>query len=991
MATFEEWNERLVNFFFNLNNTGKEVRLDVDQELLDQEFDDMGGSAGFLEAVKDGPKVINRQSSLLDKFKFLFEKWFDRRENEKAYQDIPTHMPYLCLFCYAWNVGDDFNLLNYMGRLELLYPRHGLTTLTALNIFENQDYGIFDVLPTWANHRHQGCNGSLGFFHPRKIGHKDGVGWPLGQVVMSSARKNRLGFLFSSIGVNPDDDINIYDLKSRLLVNQTEATWTLGPNLFRLIKYENDGHQNLLEIIKSELHDWDGSIPVSMNDMAANTRMANCTPLILLKIHDGNFFASMTIDNDQERYPDGEFEFDLDGETIFFPIRYEGQERANFQNSARNDLDCSQRIFESLTAQGTWKNESNQSNVNLKYSSYGFIFLKPENTNQLIQVHNLPRDGILYLLLNTNDHEISGAWHQLRNNPLIQRGILQEFTPRPVFNLIRQQNANCEIWAIVGIEKLPKELLAPPLFTFNSNESTNYARLVGGYRVKSRRGRNTYFYWGPPQVSLENKEGNLILNAIDAEVKLISTKPFIHLDHTSTKDYIETYSLAPEIGKRSIQINVMQGERLIQTLYVFFLWDNDSVGQDLNNIFRVNRLGFKAEENDDSYLSGVSIHPDQMPINNALQSNTISHFPFFLKKPNEKLQLKKSNDFLTWMSDYGEKICFSDARAFVLSHEVNLYPKQQRIESGLSMIMAMRQLGHIEIETDSSGRFKYVRPMPPCLYALPFKNDQDSYYFALTGCYSSNLLTSLRESASNLGLGWFSTSQIGGGNYEKIHHLVPSLEIVHGPSNSIFDLANKNKILIVKEPPAVSIANWAGSLGDWEILLDWSSDLRQVGFEVFQNQDFCFSSGQIEQNDISLLRGKDPKTDRIDRYQLKRRTNNGMISYASVSHREWGCWYSLFKSSSPAKAFQRKLPFAYFPKDGRVVTPVLADFPYLLSKALILCSGLSPSYILSNDFSKDEKEILKNIFPCYKGMFIQFYFVPMEIAKLVFKKVFPQS
>ena len=989
MATFEEWNERLVEYFFNPNNAGKEIRLDVDQELLDQEFDDLGGSGGFIQSIQVGPLGIPLQWSLKKKFQALFDNWYDNREINMAFRVAPSHMPYLCMFCYAWNIDDnEINIHNYMDRLDNLYPNHGLTTLTALNIFENQKYGIFDILPTWANHSEKGHNGALGFFRPKNIGGLAGVGWPLGQVIMSSSRKNRLGFLFDAIGVNPDNDIENSDLQRRLINHPQETTSTLGKTLFTFIE-NND--QDILDIVKSELLDWDGSIPVSMDNVNVRQRMANCTPLILLKLRHRKFFVTLTIDNDQERYLDGEFKFDLDGEPVFFPIRYGRQERVNFQNPSGDDLDFSERIFNSLTAEGIWKNESNESDINLKYLCQGFVFLKPENSNQLVQVRNLPRDGILYLLLNKNDAEVINAWNQIRNNPSVQARILLEFTNNPFFELIREKNQDCEIWIINGIEKLPAECLKLPLFNFNPIESTKYARLIGGYRVKSRKGRDTFFCWGPPQVSLENRDGSLILEAIDAKLKLISTQPCIQLDGDISQVNLQTYSLAPDTGKKSVQINVKLNPygKILQTIYVFFLWNSDSIGDFSHDSFRINRLGLTAENSPDSYLSGVNIHLGELQNPNTMQINRDTHFSFFLRNNNNDT-LRNSNDLITWLADYGKKINFSDACAFILSQQFNVYPKSQLIESALPTIMAMRQLGHIEIETDSSGRFQYVRPMPPCIYVLPFKDQPDYSYFALTGCYSSDLLRRLRASADTLGLNWFSTSQIGGGNDEKIHHLVPAVEILHGTMASVDELAKINDIFIVKEPPAFSVGNWASNLLEWEKSLGWSFDYRPIGIEVFQNQEFCFKSIDNTTSAISLLRGKDPKTYRIHRHQLRRITN-GRYEYAFVSQREWGCWYSLFKSTSSDGGLQHKQPFVYFPEDGRVVTPLLADFPYLLSRALVLCSGLSPSYIYSSDFGQKDKEKIINIFPGYYGLFVQYYYVPSELANLVFDKVSPQS
>src|SRR5689334_84491 len=55
MSTFADWNCRLHEYFFCPANAGKSVRLAVNRELLDDEFEDLGGSEDFERAVLSGP------------------------------------------------------------------------------------------------------------------------------------------------------------------------------------------------------------------------------------------------------------------------------------------------------------------------------------------------------------------------------------------------------------------------------------------------------------------------------------------------------------------------------------------------------------------------------------------------------------------------------------------------------------------------------------------------------------------------------------------------------------------------------------------------------------------------------------------------------------------------------------------------------------------------------------------------------------------------
>ncbi|MEI7488709.1 MAG: hypothetical protein WCJ72_15140, partial [Chryseobacterium sp.] len=172
MATFEEWNQRLLDFYFNPLNKGVNIRFEVDKEFLDEEFYDLGGSAGFLKAVRAGPAQLNDidYPNLASKFLELLEPWEDARQENADRLSSPKHMPYLILFCYAWNIGSDQNPQSYFVRLTQLYPNHGLKSLTECHLYSNeyQENGVFHDLPNWANLPYpDGMGGRNGFFFPK--------------------------------------------------------------------------------------------------------------------------------------------------------------------------------------------------------------------------------------------------------------------------------------------------------------------------------------------------------------------------------------------------------------------------------------------------------------------------------------------------------------------------------------------------------------------------------------------------------------------------------------------------------------------------------------------------------------------------------------------------------------------------------------------------------------------------------------------------------
>src|SRR5690554_6723756 len=104
---FAEWNLRLLRSFFSEANRGEEVFLRVDKDFLDQIGQDIGGDAGFLEAVRSGPVWLDEYSSFVKRIltlikqrtqKELFSRDYKNPSDfDPAYRDLnaPAYLPYL--------------------------------------------------------------------------------------------------------------------------------------------------------------------------------------------------------------------------------------------------------------------------------------------------------------------------------------------------------------------------------------------------------------------------------------------------------------------------------------------------------------------------------------------------------------------------------------------------------------------------------------------------------------------------------------------------------------------------------------------------------------------------------------------------------------------------------------------------------------------------------------------------------------------------------
>jgi hypothetical protein len=128
VSTFTVWNDRLRDYFFCEANAGNHVRLAVNRNLLDDEFEDLGGSEDFEHAVYRGPdwptgfdeelRDFYHQSGLEERAIGMHHAWdgLDRRPPGYDYLGAwgtwrrvpPPYLPYLCLFSYAWTLDESW-------------------------------------------------------------------------------------------------------------------------------------------------------------------------------------------------------------------------------------------------------------------------------------------------------------------------------------------------------------------------------------------------------------------------------------------------------------------------------------------------------------------------------------------------------------------------------------------------------------------------------------------------------------------------------------------------------------------------------------------------------------------------------------------------------------------------------------------------------------------------------------------------------------------
>ena len=248
---FTRWNQAIVEHFFREELAGKQVFLFVDDGLvtdIERRNDFPPGS--FRDIVgADSPsavKVAQRCLTCCDN-----GGW-----RTKAGSVYPPYLVFLALFSMAAGIDEpDLPDHAYYNRLRRYL---GLPDGGQLPGFGRVGDEVWKDLERWATYD---MDGSLGIFQVRIYGQQRHVGVPRSQTLLWEEEVKSLPRIFAAADLDPTDDptdqvlVQAMERHARTLRRPTRQT------LFR--PRDDVLRMALLEVIRSELSDWDGSVSKS--------------------------------------------------------------------------------------------------------------------------------------------------------------------------------------------------------------------------------------------------------------------------------------------------------------------------------------------------------------------------------------------------------------------------------------------------------------------------------------------------------------------------------------------------------------------------------------------------------------------------------------------------------------------------------------------------------------------------------------------------------
>ncbi len=255
MDAYRQWNDALASHFFSTDMAGRNVRLYVNQDLIDQMERDMSEAGPFQAAVaRDlwyAQKVCRRAFR-------EFRRWRDR---ELPY---PPYIGYLSFFVLAGDIDGDFAPHAYYPRLwELL----GLEGRRGMIPGFNRMHYLWKDLEEWSVYDRQA---ELGVFQAHSVGGYVHVGYPLSQLLFVEQERRAFPAIFYDAGLDPTENYPADELARSLRrpigrQRLRARTWNLLAN-----RQDEELYRALMDAVAEELADWDGTV--------APTTQASTTP-----------------------------------------------------------------------------------------------------------------------------------------------------------------------------------------------------------------------------------------------------------------------------------------------------------------------------------------------------------------------------------------------------------------------------------------------------------------------------------------------------------------------------------------------------------------------------------------------------------------------------------------------------------------------------------------------------------------------------------------
>lgn len=940
----------------------------IDGALLDENFKELGGEEGFLDSIKTGPEWFPKQKANLNEIcKCLHRQWKEPQNRPVDYPklplEVPPFLPYLCLFSYAWTIKWKGDQKDFGKRMEELYPKHGLNKNQNMKWCTEH---LWQGLADWSAEQSE-----FGFFKVERLGAMKHVGISRAQTLFRPREINKLPEIFSSCGLQSEDADDLNNIHEALILSEHSWHYKLPKVITSLIlDWEKTGDpmaEAVLQILSEELSQWNGevdrhsrryvpSIKIFRSILADNGALK-----IDLCVSEENVVKLSSLELKTEEETVGRFSTEgpliaiLKQNSNSWDPYFVGAPKTGGAHSVDDDFGNEDHICKWIPRAIS-------------------LFQTKLSNGRLIETDVPPSSGNCICLVSEVGKKRFDSWRKDHESLVTKLEI-----PCP---------PKWEIYRLSKIESLNMDSF--PLDRRASSEAS-IIKLTAGTRIAPDK----YMDYDLPMVS--STVSGIILDCAGA--KLSEVEDSATQSQAWGMPEYRQYELTDYDGGGTILISAQQGQE-DQEVRVLNVIESSQLPGNLRRhdaAFSVDKFGWPGEKG----LRGSILHADYVP----------TSWP-------EHEYYELPDDFFANGID-PRKI--SDAK-FQFSEVLGLKGKYNYSELKGRMISLcdvgegdffralrfMRDLGDIDTCMEDNGIISHIYPNKAELVVMPWKKD-GQYVAALRGAYTLTAFKSYLDSAEQKGIKTLSLVE-----YNDLANILPPTTYFQFDTlNELASFSGACRLECdIGSPAARRLAEWSGNLDEWFSMLESSETTSGAGKieKYYDTNKFAFRNRKDEDErhryELFLI------SRRVGQFRAPpvvnmRKSNpnaNGtweILLDANIREAAWPKWYlqSILTGPNHGEMTYRqdrngepeevdRLPIFY--QDNELLLPRELSLPYVLSRALTLCSAIPPTRIpaegtayadIAGNFTgKDSGNGYKGELWLYRG-------VSYELAELILAKV----
>ncbi|MEX0386024.1 hypothetical protein [Spiribacter onubensis] len=940
MEPFSEWNLRLLRSFFSEASGGEEVFLRVDRDLLDQIGQEIGGDRGFLEAVRRGPEWLVTGSSLVSAVRTLVWQrsmpamrpvnYIDPGRYDPVYRRVhaPAYLPYLA----ALVRNDTEHPRGYYEGLKI--------DLQLEHVFRSGEMEQLELawkdLQRWTEE----LKGKYGRFRLRTLGGYSRIGIPRSQSILHNRDIEELPRAFVESEISPSHELDESEV-TRIL-NEVRASSSSYSAAFSAALNNSDFEQPIRAAIVAAYAEWDGTIPPRGNSgqvKNASTQQPEWGQARLglcLAVKGDEPVTLVPMWQVPSLQDSGYFQLNPPDSEVVWEGAFTGTDGSVSKHAPHN-------------VDNIWQMAKRAYHEPLRFDVQCFSSEDSEPTTvavllprRQLWVLTARRDGVSgEIVLHEGMLPGSGQAFLLACPENVNR--LKEYLSRekPKHSIIAAQEFPAD-WLLVRLHEcgdLTSDQRRLPDGSDGTHPKPRAIRFVGGRSV--RRGYSRMYLWYDPPcleldapegarlevpagLTLREEEGGCDSRGQESDAKFQPRRRFqVEVNDSKSASYeLRAWVGSELLGKAKLRVAGHGGE----------LVDN----QQAHGVDHVGRPTPSGEG-----LSGIapSVGVTELP-------TTFYEDPFRFatsclgsSRSNSLQRPGAREKFLDSLAQSGS-LAYGTARDQI----ARLLGKDAEGGDPPLILLELRSQGHLEISMTHKGHMSRVHAVEPTVYELPVAPD-GKHAYGVTGTLRLSHWAWLVE---ELGV---STSFCGQGRstgLKPLRLLANSHETMHAEC--------KRLALRFSSSPALKIAKW-------------SSGITTIREEIFSNPMESIGSAQVDAVRFNASKGRFTAHpafgDVIELWKI-RDLDTGMDNvhvlydhdtFAFVRASRWGVWIALnafaeWVERLPGMEGVYPIPVTYSRSDGTLWLPARISLPFVLERALVLCSGSLPEvFELKHSFS----------------------------------------